>query len=255
METLAVAVVTLNEESNIGACLDSVSWADEIVVLDSGSTDRTVEISRRYTDRVYHQDWAGYAAQKNAAFALTGRDWILSLDADERLTPGLAEEIRSVLQNPRPGVAGYNLPFKVFYGDKWLRHGGFFPEKHLRLFRRGLGRFGDRAVHEAIRVDGPVETLNHYVEHYTYKSVGDYLVRMDRYSALSAEQYHAQGRKTGPVRMSGHALFTFFRMYFWKLGFLDGYEGFLMASLYSVYTFAKYAKLMELNRNVSGGAR
>lgn len=242
-----MAVVTLNEEANIEACLESVSWADEIVILDSGSTDRTVEICRRYTDKVFTQDWTGYASQKNAAFDLAGRDWILSLDADERLTPALADEIREMLEHARPDLDGYYLPFKVYYKDKWLRHGGFYPEKHLRLFRRGRGRFGDRAVHEAIKVDGRIGTLKHHVEHYTYRSVSDYISRMETYSSLSAQEYFQAGRRIGPVGISGHALFTFAKMYLIKLGFLDGYEGFLMAGLYSVYTYVKYAKLRELN--------
>lgn len=248
MATLSVVIITLNEEANIGPCLESVSWADEIVVLDSGSEDRTLDICREYTDKVFSRPWAGYAAQRNAAHDLATGDWILSLDADERVTPELAAEIREIMDHPRAEVVGWNLPYKVYFGDKWLRHGGFYPEKHLRLFRRGQGIYGDRAVHEALKVDGPTRTLKGHIEHYTYRSVSDYLERMERYADLSAREYFKQGRRTGPLRMTGHSLFTFFKMYVLQQGFLDGYEGFLIAALYSFYTFVKYAKLRELTK-------
>ena len=246
METLAAVIITLNEERNIEACLESVSWADEIVVLDSGSSDRTVELARRYTNRVAVRPWDGYSAQRNAAHDLALSDWILSLDADERITPELAREIEQMLTGPDDRNVGYKLPYKVFFGDKWLKHGGFYPESHLRLFKRGKGAYGDRAVHEALKVDGPVGLMKGFVEHYTYDSVGDFLDRMERYASLSAEEYFRQGRKTGPLRMAGRAWFTFFNMYVLRLGFLDGYEGFLMAGLYSFYNFVKYSKLKEL---------
>ena len=248
METLSAVIITYNEETNIVACLESVSWADEIVVVDSGSTDRTVELCKKYTDQVFYRPWPGYAVQKNRAFDLASGDWILSLDADERVTPELAVEIKNILEHPEAEIAGYYLPRRVFYRGKWLRHGGFYPEKRLRLFRRGRGRCGNQAVHESIHVEGKVSALTHPVEHHSYHSVSDYLDRMERYSSLSAEEYLRQGRRIGPLRMSVYAGFNFFKMFFLQRGFLDGYEGFLMACLYSVYTFVKYAKLMELSR-------
>ncbi|MEW6264666.1 MAG: glycosyltransferase family 2 protein [Thermodesulfobacteriota bacterium] len=248
MSSLSAVIITLNEEQNIEPCLKSLAWTDEIVVLDSGSTDRTVDICRRFGAEVHSQTWLGYAAQKNAAVALARGDWILSLDADERVTPGLAEEIRKVTAVPEDRIAGYQVRRRVFFGSKWIRHGGFYPEWQVRLFRRGRGRFGDRAVHESLEVDGPVGRLDQDLEHYTYRGVSDFLSRMQRYSTLSAEEYARQSRTTGPVRMTGRALFTFLQMYFLRRGFLDGYEGFLLAVLYSFYTFAKYAKLRELIR-------
>jgi glycosyltransferase involved in cell wall biosynthesis len=248
MDTITAAVITLNEEANLAACLESVAFADEIVVLDAGSTDGTLEIARRFTDRVYSEPWAGYSRQKNRAFDLATGDWILSLDADERITPDLGAEIVVLLEDPPPAVDGYRLPFKVYYRGKWIRHGGFYPEVHLRLFRRGRGRFGERAVHEAIEVDGPVGLLEHPVEHHTYQSVSDYIRRMERYSTLSAEEYFSKGRRTGSLGVVGRAAFTFFRMYVLERGFLDGYEGLLLAGLYGMYTFVKYAKLRELIR-------
>lgn len=254
MDTLSVVIITRNEEKNIVDCLASVSWADEIVVVDSGSEDRTVELCRQYTDKVGYREWDGYSGQRNAAHDMAEKDWILSLDADERVTPELAAEIREMLKNPDDNLAGYRLPYKVFYGRKWLRHGGFYPEKHLRLFRRGRGAYGPRAVHEAIAVDGPVADLKEHIEHYTYDSISDFIERMERYSNLSAVEYAAQGRKVGPLGMAGHGIWNFFQMYFFNLGFLDGYTGFLLACLYSFYIFIKYAKLHEINR-MQGGNR
>ncbi|MBW2092314.1 MAG: glycosyltransferase family 2 protein [Deltaproteobacteria bacterium] len=248
METLSAAIITYNEETNISACLKSVSWADEIVIVDSGSTDRTVELCREYTDKVFYREWSGYAAQKNRAFDLTTGSWILSLDADERVTSELALEIKELLQHPQADIAGYYVPRKVFYRGKWLRYGDFYPERRLRLFRRDHGQCGPQAVHETIEVDGETGVLRHHLEHYSYHSVSDYLDRMQRYSNLSAEEYLRRGRRTGPLRMSAHAGFNFIKMFFLQRGFLDGYEGFLMACLYSIYTFVKYAKLIELSR-------
>jgi len=246
METISATVITLNEEANLAACLESAAFADEIVVLDSGSTDATRDIARRFTDRVYTEPWAGYSRQKNRAFDLATGDWILSLDADERVTPDLAAEITTLLADPPAGVDGYRLPFRVYYRGKWIRHGGFYPEHHLRLFRRGRGRFGERAVHEAVQVSGPVGRLTHPVEHHSYRSVSDYIERMERYSTLSAEAYHAEGRRTGAFGPVSRGAFTFFKMYVLQRGFLDGYEGLLLAGLYGMYTFVKYAKLREM---------
>ncbi|MBU2548899.1 MAG: glycosyltransferase family 2 protein [Proteobacteria bacterium] len=247
MQTLSVVIITLNEEANIRDCLESVVWADEIIVMDSGSTDRTVEICREYTDRVVFREWEGYSPQRNAVIGMARGDWVLSLDADERVTPELAVELRSLLaRSDDAGPDGYWVPYKVFYRGRWLRHGGFYPDSTLRLHRLGRGGFGERAVHESLQIDGPIGRMRGHLEHHTYRSVSDYLDRMQIYTDLSAQEYLRQGRRTGPIRMSLRAAFTFFNMYVVKAGFLDGYEGFLMAVLYSVYTFTKYAKLKEL---------
>ena len=248
MATLSAVVIAFNEEENIGDCLDRLSFTDEVVVLDSGSTDRTVEICRDKGASVHHRDWDGYSNQRNAAHDLAAMDWILVVDADERVSPELAREIKALLADPPADKAGFEILRRVYYQDKWLRHGGFYPEYVTRLFRKGLGRCPERMVHEAIEVDGPVGRLEGHLDHYTYRSVSDYLDRMQRYSTLSAREYHKQGRTTGPVRMTFRAWFTFFQMYVLRLGFLDGYAGFLLAVLYGYYTFVKYAKLYELRR-------
>ncbi len=251
METLSVIIITQDEEENIRDCLESVSFADEIIVVDSGSTDRTKEICLEYTDKVHHRDWNGYASQKNAAGDMASGDWIFNLDADERVTSELASEIQQMLASPNPRIAGYYLKYKVFFWGKWLSHGGFYPEKHLRLYRRERGSFPERTVHEALEVRGQTAELKGHVEHYAYKGIEDFITRMQHYSTLSAQEYARQGRSTGVVRMSVHAMFTFIKMYILRRGFLDGYKGYVVALLYSVYTFTKYAKLKELQDKIA----
>jgi glycosyltransferase involved in cell wall biosynthesis len=248
MEKLSVVIITYNEEDNIGPCLESVKWADEVVILDGFSTDRTVDIARKYTDRIFQRVWDGYGRQKNHAMAKAGHKWILSLDADERVTGELAEEITALFQTGEPPMVGYKLPFKVFFGGRWVRHSGWFPEYHIRLFRRDKGRFKERLVHEGVEVTGPVGQLQHFVKHYTYRSVSDFIQRMDRYSTLSAKAYYKEGYRVSWIETAFRAWFTFFQMFFFKQGFRDGALGFQLAILYSYYTFIKYAKLKELRR-------
>ena len=246
MEKLSVCIITYNEEENISGCLESVKWADEIVIVDGFSTDRTIEIAKRYTDKIFQRKFDGYGRQKNHAIANATSNWILAIDADERITSGLEEEITSIFRASPPPMVGYELPFKVFFRNKWVRHGGWYPEYHLRLFRKESGRFKERLVHEGVEVSGPVGRLHHFVEHYTYRSISDFIQRMDRYSTLSAEAYYKEGRKVGWMETAFRVWFTFFQMYFLKRGFLDGAVGFQLATLYSYYTFVKYAKLKEL---------
>ncbi|MEW5725421.1 MAG: glycosyltransferase family 2 protein [Thermodesulfobacteriota bacterium] len=248
MEKVSAVIITFNEERNIEACLAGLGFCDQVVVLDSGSTDRTVALARRLGAEVHHRPWDGYAAQRNAAHALAAGDWLLVVDADERVSPELAAEIRDILSGPPREAVGYLVRRRFYFGGKWIRHGGFHPEWVLRFFRRGRGRCPERAVHETIVVDGPIGRLAGHLDHYSYRGVGDYLERLRRYADLSAREYLKQGRTTGPGRMSFHVFFTFFQMYFLRRGFLDGYEGFLLAGLYAMYTFAKYARLRELSR-------
>ncbi len=246
MEKLSVVVITYNEADNISRCLESVKWADEIVVVDSFSTDRTLDIAEKYTKKIFQKAWDGYGPQKNYAIAKTTHKWILSLDADEKVTLELAEEIMNLFRSGEPAVAGYKIPRKAFFGDTWVRHGGWYPDYVVRLFRKDRGRFNERLVHEAVEVTEHTGKLQHCIEHYTYRSVSDFLQRMDRYSTLSAKVYFKEGRRAGCVETAFRAWFTFVHMYFLKKGFLDGTLGFQLAILYSYYTFAKYMKLDEL---------
>jgi glycosyltransferase involved in cell wall biosynthesis len=245
MHKLSVVVITGNEERNIEACLESVKWADEIVLVDSLSEDKTVEIARRYTDHIFLRPWSGYGHQKNYAVERTSHDWVLSLDADERVSPKLRNEIRTLLRKDEVPLAGYEIPRKAYFGTTWIRHGGWYPDYVLRLFKKSNGRFSNRLVHEALEVSGPVGRLRHWIDHYTYRSVSDFIERMNRYSTLSAELYFSQGRNVGWAETVFRSWFTFLQMYILRGGFLDGALGFQLAYLYAVYTFTKYAKLKE----------
>jgi glycosyltransferase involved in cell wall biosynthesis len=245
---LSATVITLNEEENLKACLESLSFADEIIVCDSGSTDRTLAIARSFTDKVFVDPWEGFARQKNLAQDRASGPWILNIDADERATPALREEILGLLQNDS-SCAGFRIPRKNFFAGQWIRHGGWYPNYQLRLYRKAAGAFAPREVHEQVVVQGKVGTLRAPLAHFTYRSISDYLKRMDRYSDLSARQYHQEGKRLAWPEILFRTQFTFFKMWVLQKGFLDGANGFVLAVLYSYYTFVKYAKLKELNRS------
>lgn len=253
-QRLSVAIITMNEESNIRRTLESVTWADEIVVVDSGSIDRTVPICREYTDKVIHQDWLGYARQKNLAIERTSGGWVLSLDADEPLEPGLAEEIRAIIASPS-ALDGYRIPRKTIFLGKWIRHGGWYPDLNLRLFRKGKGRFQERAVHEAIRVDGSVGTTRHAIVHHTYPDIVSYMARISAYSTLAVDVMAEQGIgrfKASWLNIITRPVLTFVHKYFLRLGFLDGKHGLILNLFHSYYVFAKYAKAWERREGERG---
>ncbi len=244
---LSVTIITFNEGKNIKACLESVAFADEIVVVDSGSEDRTLSIARKFTDKVYQESWQGFARQKNWAQNQARGPWILNIDADEQVTPELKDEILQVFQKGS-SVDGFKIPRKNFFCGQWIRHGGWYPNYQLRLYRKDAGQFAQREVHEQVVVKGTIGTLKAPLEHYTYDSISDYLKRMDRYSELSAQQYLLEGKKVSWPGILFRTKYTFFKMWLLQRGFLDGANGFILAILYSYYTFVKYAKLKEKNR-------
>lgn len=249
--SLSVTVICLNEAAEIGPCLDSVRWADEIVVCDSGSTDGTLEICRAYTDKLFTDPWRGFSGHKNLALDRATQEWVLSLDADERVTPELAREIRAVLE--APGADGYTVPRRNYFVGRWVRHGGWYPDRTIRLFRRGKGRFQPRAVHEAVQVEGAVGHLRQPLDHFTYRSLSAYLLRMERYSTLAAEELWREGRRARWTDLSLRPLVTFLRMYLVRAGFRDGTPGLILAGLYAAQTLAKYAKLWERAQCAPGG--
>ena len=244
-DKLSVILICLNEEEKIRACLESVAWADEIVVCDSGSTDETLAICRQYTDRIFTDPWRGFGAHKNLALERATHRWVLSLDADERVTPPLAGRLRGILARA-DAADGYYIPRQNFFLGHWIRHGGWYPDYVLRLFRRGRGRFRERAVHEAVEVDGRTAHLAEPLEHYTYDSVSAFVQRMDRYSGLAAEELRRAGARFRPWDLLVRPLHAAARMYLLKGGFRDGMPGLVLAGLYGAYTFAKYVKLWEL---------
>ena len=252
MEKISVAVITKDEERNIRDCLESVKWADEIVVVDNGSTDRTLSICREYGARIFQEEWKGYSGQKNSAIEKAANEWVLNLDADERVSPELRQEMLKSLEKGQ-SVDGYWIPRKNFFLGRWIRRCGWYPDLNLRLFRKSRGRFGERAVHERLELEGKALTLTHPLIHETYRSLSDFFVRMDRYSTLAAQEMHRERRKFHLMDVVFRPPFTFLQMYLLRAGFLEGYLGFVLSVLYSYYTFAKYIKLKELRKGEKSG--
>ena len=248
MKRLSVFIITHNEEKNIKACLESIKWADEIVVVDNDSNDNTIKICKEYTDRIFQEEWKGYAKQKQSALEKTSTDWVFSLDADERVPHELFLEIKEILAFDYENFYGYQVPRKSFFSEKLIKHGGWYPDYQLRFFKKDKGSFGDEKIHESVRINGPVSYLNSPIEHYTYNSISDFLKRMDTYTSLFAEDRYKKGKKTRWEQLVFRPPFTFFKMFFLQRGMLDGYYGFILAILYSYYTFLKYAKLREMWR-------
>ena len=259
---LSVAVITFNEAENLGRTLASVQWAGEIVVVDSGSTDGTLEIARSYKARVCEHPWQGFAEQKNFALAQCRGEWILSLDADEELTPELALEIQHVLAK-EPRVEAFHLKRRNLFLGRWIRHGGFYPDAKLRLFRNGLlgggttPQFGVRPVHETVQFTGEAPTLQGDLAHRAYPTLTGYIEHMNRYSSLGAEVLLEKGRTSRAAwpflwNVLLAPLFTFCWNYLFRLGFRDGREGLLLHGYQAAYTSWKYSKAWELAR---GGER
>ncbi len=247
MPGLSITVITHNEEQNIVPCLESARWADEIVVLDSGSTDRTVELARQFTERVFTVAWEGFGKTKNRAVDAATMPWIFVLDADERITPELRQEIEGILRTDGP-LDGYRVPRRNFFCGRFIRHLGWYPDYSIRLFRKERGRFVEREVHESVQVQGRVGTLVHPMLHYTYRSLSDFLQRLDRYSTLAARELVKQGKKPVWGELVWRPFLTFLKLYFLQRGFLDGRDGYTLAFLYSTYTLVKYAKARELRQ-------
>jgi glycosyltransferase involved in cell wall biosynthesis len=244
---LTLTVITKNEEDRIGDCLDSATLADEALVLDSGSTDRTAAIAGEKGARVEEHPFDGHREQKDRAVGMAETDWILALDADERLSPELAEEIGRVLDGDDLPAA-FSMPRRTFYLGRWIDHGGWYPDRKVRLFDRRRARWGGVNPHDHVQVDGEVRRLSGDILHYSYRSMSDHLKQIDFFTTISAKEKHAAGMKPGILRMLFHPIGKFLRMYFLKLGFLDGRAGFIVAVLGSYYVFLKYAKLAELAR-------
>jgi glycosyltransferase involved in cell wall biosynthesis len=251
---LSVVIITKDEEANIARTLDSVQWADERIVVDSGSTDRTLEIARQHGARVFEEQWKGYAGQKNSAIAKASQDWVLSLDADEQVSADLAENVSRITNaGGSTPINGYFIARRNFFLGRWIRHGGFYPDRKLRVFRRGTGEFVERAVHETMRVNGPTATLNGDLIHHAYPTLAGYIETMNRYSTLAAEVLIRERRVRSSlvwffVNVRLRPVLNFVWNYFFRGGFLDGREGFLLHWYHNVYVSWKYAKAWEMSR-------
>lgn len=245
-DKISAIIITRNEEKNIADCLASLSFVDEIIVVDSGSSDRTEEICRSFPAvRFSHHPWEGYGPQKNAALALASHNWVFSLDADEIVTPELAEEILATVGSDMP-YAGFRLRRKNMYRGQWIRHSGWWPDEILRLFRKDAGRFNDRVVHESVEVTGPVGFLKGVIEHHSFNAPEDFLVKAERYSVLGANQMKRLGKRGGSGRAVVRAASAFIKCYILKRGCLDGRAGLLIAVSNAVGVFYRIMKLTEL---------
>lgn len=254
---LSVVLITRDESRHVLACLESVAFADEWIVVDSGSRDDTREIAERFGARVVlTDDWPGFGPQKNRALALARGRWVLSLDADERVGAELGAEIRAVVDRPddATGAAGYELGRLSSFCGQWMRHGDWYPDRVLRLFRRGAGRFSDDLVHESVRVDGRVERLRGELLHESMSDLDDAIDKLNRYSAGRARDLRRQGRSTGLAGALGHAAWTFVRGYLFKRGFLDGRLGLVLALYAAEGTYYRYLKLWLLARGPAAAA-
>ena len=247
MPCLSVVIITRDEATNIRDALASVAWADERIVVDSGSTDDTIRIAREAGARVETHPWEGYAAQKNHATALATNDWVLSLDADERVTPALADEIRGLLAADPP-AEGYRIPRVTRYLGRWIRSTDWYPDSQLRLFDRRKARWADLLVHESVTLDGTVGYLRGELEHHPYRDIADPLATIDRYTTLAAAQMRRNGRRASIADLALQAPAAFIRNYLLRTGILDGAVGLLVSILNSYYVFLKFAKLWELQR-------
>ena len=246
MQGLTAIIITLNEAAHIEACLDAVAFADERIVVDSGSTDGTPELARAKGARVEMREWPGYAAQKNAATELASHDWILSVDADERVTPALAAEIRDTLQSPTH--AGYRVPRVTFHLGRWIRTTDWYPDYQLRLYDRRRGRWTPRRVHESVTVDGAPGRLGGELQHYAYRDIAHHVDTINKYTTLAAEQMHADGRRAGVGDLLLHPPAAFARNYLLRRGIADGVPGFIISAMNTHYVFLKFAKLWALGR-------
>jgi hypothetical protein len=241
---ISAVIIAKNEAERIEACLQSVSWADEIVVVDSGSTDATRDIVRRHTDKLFNIPWRGFGPQKQAAVELAAHDWILSVDCDERVTLELAAEISQILSSP--GIAdAYSMPRRTFLGLKEIRHCGWYPDRTVRLFDRRKARFSNSPVHERIITESAVAACQGHLLHYSFAGLAPLLFKLNLYSDLAAQQMAKDGRSYSSIDLAFRPFFAFLKTYLLRQGFLDGVEGFEISVTTAFLTFAKYTKLRE----------
>ncbi|MCZ7651289.1 MAG: glycosyltransferase family 2 protein [Thermoanaerobaculia bacterium] len=245
-EKVSVIVTTYNEEANIAGCLESVAWADEVLLVDSYSTDRTLEIAAGFDVKVLQREYFGSAAQKNWSIDRVSHDWVLIIDADERVPPPLAAEILRTLCEPQR-VNGFYIRRENIFIDQVVRHSGWSTDKVVRLFRRGKGRYPNRRVHADLEIEGPVPVLRNPFTHRTFRSFDQYFPKFLNYAEWGAAQAFRDGREAGVTELAGRPLWRFLRTYVVQLGFLDGKHGLVLCLLQAFGVFLKYARLWEYN--------
>ncbi|MDD3044935.1 MAG: glycosyltransferase family 2 protein [Candidatus Delongbacteria bacterium] len=246
---LSIAIITKNEELNIGRCLNSVSWADEIIVVDSGSTDKTIDICTEHNCKIILTDWLGFAKTKQLAVDNCRNDWVLVLDADEVITEPLKFKIETILNNPE--VSGYKIKRSSFYLGKMIKHCGWDKDYTLRLFDKNKGRFNEKLVHESVKIEnGNIGVIEEVMFHYTYQNITHHVNKINQYTTLSAENMFLNSKSYTLIGGLFRAFWGFFKMYILKLGFMDGIEGFILSINSSYYIFLKYSKLWEKRRTI-----
>ena len=255
-DRISLAVVTFNEEHNIAECLESARWMDEIIVVDSFSTDRTLELCRRYTDKIWQRPFAGYGSQKNFAIDQTSMDWVFVLDADERIPESLRWEMEAVLQSPAETLLAYRVARKNYFYGHWLRWGGQYPDWQVRLFRKGTGYNDDFEPHHGFIHQGKLATLEHPLIHYTERKISDHYPKANLQTSLAAEYRVRTCKKVHRYDLLFRPMATFFQTYIRKRGYRDGIPGLIQATFKSLYTFGKYAKVWEIleERELAGHA-
>lgn len=247
MPPITACIITLNEEDNIRRLLDSIQSLDEIILLDSGSLDNTIEIAKKYSRvRIEYRDFDNYINQKNHCISLAKNEWILSLDADECITEDLLDTLRSLSEKDWVHYSGMEFPRLTYYMGKWIYHCGWYPNFQLRLFQKNLGKFAGFLVHEKVSLEGKVHRLQSPILHYSYRNISDHLKFIDRYSSLTAKEKFLKGKRAGVFFSILEGFYKFFQMYFLKLGFLDGRHGMILSVLGAYYNFLKYIKLYEM---------
>jgi glycosyltransferase involved in cell wall biosynthesis len=244
---ISATVITKDEEVNIAGCLQSLAWTDEIIVLDSGSNDKTVEIAKTYTDKVFVETWRGQGRQKNRAVELAAGPWIVSLDADERISPELAREIRRAIGDDVQ--AAFAVRRKNMYQGKWIRHCGWWPDWVKRVFKKNDAHFSTDAIHDSLQTAGSVKRLKNPILHYSFNSPEDFLTRTCSYAHHQAIEMHRNGRRASAWTAISHAVFAFLHTYITRLGFLDGTAGVLISVSNFVGVFYRYMMLRHLNLN------
>lgn len=255
MPEISACIISFNEEQKLEDCLQSiVGIADEIIIVDSLSTDRTLEIAARYTDKIFHQKFLGHVEQKNLAVSHASHDWILSLDCDERLSPQLRESILAMKENLDEHRA-YRMARKTFYVYRWLNH-CWYPDRKVRLFNRRNARWGGTNPHDRVVMDEGVQVadLQGDILHYSFSSVSEHLRTIDNFTEIGAREIIAKGKRVSLLSPLSHGLWTFIRLYFFKRGFLDGLAGFIVATLSFMHAFVKYAKVL-LHQRQPGRSR
>ena len=242
---LSVITITLNEEHNISECLKSVQWADELIVVDAQSSDKTVQIAQQYTGKVSITAWRGYGETKNFALEQATHEWVLWLDADERVTPELAYEIQEIVRRDSDTHNGYEVARRAYFLGKWIKHCGWYPGYVVSLFKKNAVKFNDSRVHESVKCEGSIGRLNNDMFHYTDDNLFHYFSKFNRYTSLAAEDLTQSGKNFSLYDLLVRPPFLFFKMYVVRLGFLDGMHGLILSLLSAAYVFTKYAKLWE----------